>query len=226
MIVTVKRQAYPGAEPYYQSFRYDGPRNVTVAAVLDTINYTDDLFDIDGKPTTRIHWACSCMQNICGACAMVINGVPALACNTFLNELKGDRLLLEPLTKFPTAVDLIVDRSVIEKGLLEAEVYIGKYRKATGESYGQLYDAAKCLKCGLCLEVCPNYHRGERFLGGIFANQVYLARAQTEDRGRQLLAAYKEHFSSGCSKSLACQRVCPAGISTLSSMLSLNRGGK
>ena len=101
MVVRIKRQQRFDSEPYWQSFKYEGPRHVTVSAVLDALNYTDDLFDIDGKPTSRIRWECSCMQALCGGCAMVINGVPALACSTFADEVKGDELVLEPLSKFP-----------------------------------------------------------------------------------------------------------------------------
>ena len=64
MIVKIKRQHDSSSEAYWQSFRYDGQEHVTVSAVLDALNYTDDLFDIDGKPATRIRWECSCMQAV------------------------------------------------------------------------------------------------------------------------------------------------------------------
>ena len=113
MIVKIKRQRNSDSQAYWQSFRYDGPKHVTVSSVLDALNYTDDLFDIDGKPAARIRWECSCMQAVCGGCAMVINGVPALACATFADEVKGKERVLEPLSKFPVVADLIVDRSII-----------------------------------------------------------------------------------------------------------------
>ena len=53
------------------------------------------------------------MQAVCGGCAMVINGVPALDCSTFADEVKGNELILEPLSKFPVVADLIVDHSGI-----------------------------------------------------------------------------------------------------------------
>lgn len=223
MIVTIKRQKYPGAEPYYQTFEYNGTRDNTVAGLLDDLNYTDDLYDIEGNPATRIHWSCGCMQKICGACAMVINGTPALACNTFLKDIKGDKLLLEPMTKFPVVMDLIVDRSVLDEAFLKTKMYMGKFAGPDEKEYKQQYSAAKCLKCGLCLEACPNYDKGEKFLGGMFANKAYLLYTQSEDRRGEILSEYKEHFAKGCSKSLACQKVCPMGISTLSSMLKMNR---
>ena len=113
MLVRIKRQTGPEAAPYWQSFSYDGPKHVTVSAVLDALNYTDDLFDTEGKPAPRIRWECSCMQAVCGGCAMVINGRPALACETFVKDL-GDEISIRPLSKFPVIrysvlIALIVD---------------------------------------------------------------------------------------------------------------------
>jgi hypothetical protein len=34
---------------------------------------------------------------------------------------------------------------------------------------------------------------------------------------------YEEHFASGCSKSLACEKVCPVNIPTLASIAKMNR---
>ena len=53
MIVKIKRQDAPDTLPYWQSFEYKGEAHVTVSAVLDALNYTDDLFDIEGKPARR-----------------------------------------------------------------------------------------------------------------------------------------------------------------------------
>lgn len=226
MLVKIKRQKGMGAEPYWQTFSYDGERNVTVSAVLDYLNGQENLVDIDGMPAPHIRWACSCMQNICGACAMVINGRPSLACNTFLRDLDDKILILEPLSKFPTAIDLTVDRSIIQENLKRAEVFLGEYESASvkdrKKNGKQQYSVAKCMKCGLCLEVCPNYKKGENFFGALFANESYLLHSQSKDRKKTLKDNYKEHFSAGCSKSLSCQDVCPAGISTLTTLLNMN----
>lgn len=224
MLVRIKRQRDRESEPYWQTFRYEGTRSTTVAALLDELNYTDDLFDSDGNPAPRIRWECSCMQKLCGACAMIINGTPALACNTFLSDLNNkEEIVLEPLTKFPVVSDLIVDRSIIEDNLKKAEIYQGEYGKSSSKEYEQQYSAAKCLKCGLCLEVCPNYRKGENFYGALFANNVYLVHSQSKDRKKVLKQKYASNFASGCSKALSCEKICPMGISTLSSMLKMNR---
>ena len=223
MLVKIKRQSSPDSSPYWQSFVYDGPRHVTVSAVLDALNYTDDLFDADGNSATRIRWECSCLQAVCGGCAMIINGVPALACSTFADEVKGEELVLEPLSKFPVVADLIVDRSVIYENLNSVKAYLESSVAENKKQHKQQYSVAKCLKCGLCLEVCPNYHPGGSFFGAVLANESYLLTSQSEDGAPQLVKEYKKHFGAGCSKALSCQTVCPAGIETITSILRMNR---
>ena len=222
MIVKIKRQNTPESESYWQSFNYEGTAHVPVSAVLDTLNYTDDLFDIEGKPALRIRWECSCMQAMCGGCAMVINGVPSLACETFVDEVKGKELVLEPLSKFPVIADLAVDRGIIYENLNSAKAYLESFSGSDERQHKQQYSVAKCLKCGLCLEVCPNYHPGAQFFGAVLANESYLIASQ-EDKNSPIVKEYKNHFSSGCSKALSCQTVCPVGIETLTSILRMNR---
>ena len=223
MLVKIKRQENADSIPYWQTFEYNGDKKATIAAVLDFLNYNDDLNDSAGNPARRIRWECSCLQNICGACAMVINGTPALACNTRLSDFKSEVLILEPLRKFPVCSDLIVDRSIIYENLKKAQMYIGEYAGADENEYDQQYTVSKCLKCGLCLEVCPNYAKGDNFFGALFANDAYLSYTQTKDRKKEIKKQYKKYFAAGCSKSLSCASVCPAQIPTLASIAKMNK---
>ena len=123
------------------------------------------------------------MQKSCGGCAMVINGRPALACGEFIDTDKEKMLVLESLTKFPVVADLAVDRSIIQEYQKTAMMYLGTRAKPDKKEFAQQYSAAKCLKCGLCLEVCPNYTKdSEKFFGAAFANSVYLLHSSSEDR--------------------------------------------
>lgn len=152
---------------------------------------------------------------------MVINGRPSLACNTFPDKMKGKELVLEPLSKFPVVADLITDRSIIDNNLRQVRLYIGERDKNDRGLYELQYTAAKCLKCGLCLEICPNYGKGDNFFGALFANDTFLTHSLSENRKKDLKREYSKHFLAGCSKALSCESVCPTGISTLSSIFSL-----
>lgn len=227
MKIKVFRQYDSKSRSFYQEFLYEGSQDITVAALLDHLNYHDDLFDITGRPANRIRWECSCQQKMCGACAMVIQGVPALACNVFLKhiKLKKNTLTLEPLSKFPVIADLIVDRNSIFEHLIESRLWVEDTQPLHKADYEHQYTAAKCLKCGICLEVCPNYTGGSAFYGPVVINETYLTcsqNSQTKHR-EEMQKQYQEHFMAGCSKSLACERMCPAHMKTLSSMCKLQR---
>ena len=223
MKVKILRQQSPDSAPYWERFDYTGPADTSVAGLLDYLNYHDDIVNDAGERTTRIGWDCACLQGVCGACAMVINGTPALACKTFLRDLHGRELTLRPLRKFPVVRDLRVDRASIHENLKQTNVFIGAYRPGADRDHAHQYAAAKCLKCGLCLEVCPNYVDGKTFFGAAFANDCYLVYSRSRDKGAEIAAAYDAHFGSTCSKSLSCMDVCPAGIPTLASIAKLNR---
>jgi len=224
MIIKVKRQATYGAESYWQSFSYDNNGMQTVAGILDTLNQREDLRDVDGKQAGHINWECSCMQEVCGACAMVVNGKPCLACGEFVDTDAEDELVVEPLSKFPVLADLVVDRSCLQEHQKDALVFLGGKRSSDLSELEQQYSVAKCMKCGLCLEVCPNFVGPEgNFYGAILANEAYLMQSLSAERKRDLKKQYNKHFARGCSKSLACRDICPANIPTLSSIGYMNR---
>ena len=229
MRIKILRQKSKDSESYWETFKADVPGDMTIAGLLDHLNFNDDITTEIGEKTTRIGWECSCMQGMCGACAMVINGVPALACETFIKDLKGD-ITIQPLKKFPVIHDLVVDRSTIQENLKKANVYIGAYHPKDGQKtskkqkeFNHQYAAAKCLKCGLCLEVCPNYTTGANFFGAVFANDCYLVSARNQEKAKEIKRAYSDHFGSGCSKAFSCMDVCPMQIPTIASMAKMNR---
>lgn len=223
MKIKILRKSSPVSLNYWESFDYGGTGDVSVAGLLDFLNYSDDIVNDAGERTTRIAWDCSCLQGICGACAMVINGVPALACETFLRDLKGDTVELRPLSKFPVICDLLTDRSSIHENLKRNNIFIEQYHPNKGENHDLQYDVAKCLKCGLCLEVCPNYTSGNTFYGALFANDCYLTASRNSAKSKEIRRVYDEHFGSVCSKSLSCMTVCPMNIPTIASMAKMNK---
>jgi len=202
-----------GGEAYWQSFDY-GQREdgETVATALTKLNGQAPLVDITGKEAPPIEWQRSCLQKKCGACAMVICGRPMLACDAKLSEL-GEVIRLEPLRKFPVVADLMVDRSAMFENLEAIRLWLTDAAKHMQRSQEIAYEASRCLQCGCCLEVCPNFYAGGKFFGT--ASAVPMARLLAElpdSQKKELSALYREHVYSGCGKSLACRNICPAGI--------------
>ena len=122
-----------------------------------------------------------------------------------------------------TIADLVIDRGVIQENLKKANAYIGEYEGADPKEYDHMYAAGKCLKCGLCLEVCPNYLDGSTFYGAAFANDCYLIASRSGSRKKAITKSYQKNFEQGCSKALSCVDVCPMQIPTLASIAKMNR---
>lgn len=196
-LLHIKRQESPDSESYYEDFIYEySDITATVATALGTL---------------PVEWEHSCLQKKCGACAMVINGRPCLACDTKLEDLKGENITIEPLNKFPVIRDLYVDRQSMMDKLKELSVWLDG--KAQKKEEDRVYNASKCIMCGLCLEVCPNFYVGGDFGGmSAMAPMSRVIATADEKQKMKLYADYQKGIYEGCGKSLACRNICPAGV--------------
>lgn len=220
----IKRQRNSAAKPYIQSFDYEyTDPETTVAAALRDINSRELLLDSDGQPADVIRWECSCMQKKCGACAMLINGRPCLACDEKLSDAKDNIIRLEPLKKFPVAVDLIVDRQIIFDNLKVMNVWFEENAEPSEKRAETVHEASRCLQCGCCLEVCPNFYPGSGFMSMSACVPMSRIIAEvSESEKKRVFKKYGKHFYNGCGKSLACRDICPAGIEAESLMVNSN----
>ena len=214
-LIDVERHDAPDAPAYHQQFRYQtDDEGATVATALRELNERAPLLDAQGREVRPIRWECNCLQRKCGACAMVVNGVPRAACDVRLSSLRGERVTLAPLRKFPLVADLVVDRHETYAQLARAEAYLEReVELPVGRKGALAYEASRCLQCGCCLEVCPNFCAEGPF-GGM-ATMVPLARLLAETTGEErtrLARTHRQMVFAGCGKSLACRDVCPAGI--------------
>lgn len=203
--------------PYHQIIPFETEdERETVATALTAINADPDVSENTGKPVEPIVWECSCLQKKCGACAMRINGRPALACDAKLRDLtdgKNAVITLEPLRKFPVVADLMVDRSIMYENLKQIGVWLRDEANLTQEKYDLAYEGSRCLQCGCCLEICPNFYAGGTFAGTAgFVPTVRLISELTGKERREVKRAYRRYIYNGCGKSLACRDICPAGI--------------
>jgi succinate dehydrogenase / fumarate reductase iron-sulfur subunit len=213
----IKRQKEKDSISYWQTINYtcEEDEQETVATVLTSLANGSD----------PIAWECSCLQKKCGSCAMVIDGRPQLACNFFLKNHRGKRpIVIEPLRKFPVVRDLIVDRSIMRENLKKIQAWMASEAIVPSEKQRErMYDASRCLQCGCCLEVCPNFCAGDDFLGTAGAVPVSrILQAGENESIKDQKKSYKEHFYKGCGKSLACRDICPAKIDIDQTLSSTN----
>lgn len=204
--IIVKRQASVVDSPYIQEYIYSGDGKLTIADWLTGINQTE-------AKTNRIAWECGCLEEKCGACAMLINGTPALACSQFLKDVgKKGKIVIEPFRKFPLVKDLIVDRSTMFEMMKDMKLWVQeKNNHDINWNREVQYQAGQCLQCGCCLEVCPNFMSGNQFAGAAAMVNAYKDIEQNiNDTHRQeMIQEYHKKFYEYCGQSLSCKSVCP-----------------
>lgn len=219
MNVKIVRKENTDSESYEQNFVYEGDVHITVEQLLIQLN--DRI--LTGSEDRPITWECSCEQGICGACAMVINGLPRLACQTFCDEVMGkdDTVTISPLSKFKVICDLKVDRSELSELMKRMKLWLEDQADSDNKTYDMRYEASNCLMCGCCLEVCPNYSLGQGFSG--MMGTAAIANLTLHSDKDAYKKQYNDSVFEGCSKSLACQTICPMDIPMLSMMSKMNR---
>ena len=212
--IHIKRQPNKTGEPFWQDFNIAADGELSIAAVLTTLNARAELTDTLGNKAEPIAWERSCQVKKCGACAMRVNGLPRLACSTFLNDLDGQTITLEPLRKFPVVRDLIVDRSVVFEKIKQIQLWLESDACMSDKTHEIRYQSARCLMCGCCLEVCPNFDAGKDFTGAISPVNAFRIFNEEQDvsHRRHMAKAYRKRYFEGCGKSLSCHNICPAEI--------------
>ncbi len=211
-ILHIKRQESKESGPYWEDYLYEsGNESATVASALKELDESCRIRTEGDRPYRPVVWETSCLQKKCGACAMVIDNRPCLACDTRLSDCGGETVTIEPLRKFPVVEDLRVDRSAMMERLKTLSVWFEEEAEHTGEKMA--FEASKCLQCGLCLEVCPNFHTGGKFGGmAAMAPLSRLIAKLSESQRKSVAKTYGRAVYNGCGKSLACRDICPAGV--------------
>src|SRR6202040_3807263 len=121
VIIKIKRQDSPNSKPYWDEFElpYKPGRNVISALMEIAANPVTR----DGKKSTPITYDSNCLEEVCGSCAMLINGKARMACSALLDKLEQP-IRLEPFSKFPVVRDLAVDRQFMFESLKRVKGWI------------------------------------------------------------------------------------------------------
>jgi succinate dehydrogenase / fumarate reductase iron-sulfur subunit len=164
--VRVLRQDGPGRSSYWERHRIDWEPEMNVISVLQRI--AAKATTVDGKRVAPVAWDSNCLEEVCGACTMLINGRVRQACSALVDRLLAEQpgeIELAPMTKFPVLRDLVVDRSRLFRALQKVRAWIpadGYYDQGRGplmsqEDQESMYPLSECMSCGCCLEACPQY---------------------------------------------------------------------
>src|SRR3712207_420084 len=135
----------------------------------------------DGKQTDAVVWENSCLEEVCGACTMLINGKVRQSCSALVDKL-AQPITLEPLTSFPVVRDLIVDRTRLFEAFKRVHAWVpidGTYDLGPGPKMNEevrqkSYVLSTCIACASCMEACPNFNEESPFIGPAAINQARL----------------------------------------------------
>jgi succinate dehydrogenase / fumarate reductase iron-sulfur subunit len=191
--VRVLRQDAPEQTSYWERHRIAYERDMNVISVLQRIAAQAET--VEGRRVAPVAWDCNCLEEVCGACTMVINGHVRQACSALVDRLLEDNSVeieLRPMSKFPVLRDLVVDRGRLFQALKKLDCWIpvdGYYDLGPGPQVSQAvqqerYPLSECMSCGCCLEACPQYTKIELERREGETDEQFAARKQAEyDRG-------------------------------------------
>lgn len=168
--IKVLRQLAPGENPYWEFHRVDYEPSMNVISVLQKIARQGQ--SMSGEGVTPVAWDCNCLEEVCGACTMVINGRVRQACSALVDRLLDEHpneIELRPMTKFPVVRDLVVTRKRMFQALEKVKAWVpvdnyydmGPGPRISRAEQEQSYPLSQCMSCGCCVEACPQYQKVE-----------------------------------------------------------------
>ncbi|OJF17031.1 MAG: succinate dehydrogenase iron-sulfur subunit, partial [Bacillaceae bacterium G1] len=165
----IKRQDGPNQPSYWEEFRIPYRPNMNVISALMEIQKNP--VNAAGKRVRAVAWESNCLEEVCGACSMVINGQVRQACSALIDRL-DQPIRLEPMATFPVEKDLIVERRRMFEALKTVKAWVpsdGTHVKGPGprispDDQQEAYTFSTCMTCGCCLEACPNVHDRSPYL--------------------------------------------------------------
>ena len=186
---------------------------------------------IEGKKVAPVVWESVCLEEVCGACTMLVNGKVRQSCTALVDQISpnGEPITLEPMTKFPLVRDLIVDRSRMFESLKKVKAWIqldGTYElgaapRQSQEEQEEAYPLSRCMTCGCCLEACPQYNDSSPFIGAFALNAVRLFNMHPSGamhKNERLESVMGEGGVADCGKAQNCVEVCPKEIPLVDSI--------
>lgn len=226
ILFKIKGQENPKASSRWEEFELNWHSGMNVISSLMEI--AANPVTRDGKQTTPITYDSNCLEEICGSCAMRINGKARMACSALVDKLEQP-ITLEPFSKFPVVRDLAVDRSVLFENLKAVKAWVpvdGSYDLGSGprmtmEEQEEAYPLSRCISCCCCMEVCPQFNDDTGFVGAATIAQVRLFNTHPTGaslKRERLTALMGDGGIQECGYAQNCVEICPKDIPLTSSI--------
>jgi succinate dehydrogenase / fumarate reductase, iron-sulfur subunit len=231
-----------GAAPYWEDFEVEleGHRSVL-----------DGILQVKDRTDASIGIRCSCRAAICGSCGVRINGKPALACHTHLDEAERTAhgmgwnppdegqespavITVEPMGNMPVIKDLIVDMDAVHwkkiqrvtPWLLPAGQEPEREYVVPPESMIDVTQSMACIQCAACVSDCLSMEVDPLFIGPAALAKAYRFVGDPRDGEQyQRLKDLSEdpHGIYDCTHCFNCIEACPKGVAPMSQIMRLRR---
>ena len=220
VLFKIKRQASPNDKPRWEEFEL--PWHAGMNVISSMMEIARNPVTRDGKPTTPITYDSNCLEEVCGSCAILINGKARMACSALVDNLEQP-IRLQPLSKFPIIRDLAVDRAVLFENLKRVKAWVpvdGTYDLGSGPRVSmheqeEAYPLSRCISCCCCMEVCPQFNEHTGFVGAATISQVRLFNTHPTGAALQrerLAALMGDGGIQECGYAQNCVETCPKDI--------------
>ncbi len=227
LTLKVWRQAGPNAKGNLET--YDAPEIPETASFLEMLDIVNERLIVKGaEPIAFDH---DCREGICGACSLVINGIPhgpekaTTTCQLHMRSFRdGDTIYIEPFRAraFPVVKDLVVDRASFDR-IQQTGGFISVRTGAAVDANAvpvpkadadAAFAAASCIGCGACVAACKNAS-AMLFVGAKAAHLNTLPQGKPEKTKRTLAMVRQmdEEGFGNCTNQYECEAVCPKEIS-------------
>lgn len=220
VVFKIKRQENPRTESRWEEFELNWHPGMNVISSLMEI--ATNPVTREGKATTPITYDSNCLEEVCGSCAMLINGRARMACSALVDKLEKP-IRLEPFSKFPIVRDLAVDRAVLFENLKTVKAWVpvdGSYDLGPGprismQQQETAYPLSRCISCCCCMEVCPQFNEDTGFVGAATIAQVRLFNTHPTGaalKRERLTALMGDGGIQECGYAQNCLEICPKDI--------------
>ena len=202
----IRRQASPSASSYWEEFSLPWKKQMNVISSLMEI--AANPVTRQGKPTTPIAYDSNCLEEVCGSCAMLINGQACMACSALVDKLEQP-IRLEPLSKFPIIRDLKAWIPV------DGTYDLGSGPRQSQRQQEEAYPISRCISCCCCMEVCPQFNEHTGFVGAAAIAQVQLFNTHPTghmQKHERLQALMGDGGIHECGYAQNCVEACPKDI--------------
>lgn len=218
----------PGDAPKMVDYQLDETPGMTVFIALNRLRAEQD-------PSLQFDFVCR--AGICGSCAMVINGLPTLACRTLTAKYPEAVITLMPLPGFELIGDLSVNTGKFMRELAErlklwlhpkaqqADIHHLEQPMEPDEA-AKLYELERCVECGVCVSACATAQMRDTFVGAV--GMMKIARFELDSRDARTADDFYHVIGTqdgvfGCMTLLGCQDNCPKDLPHMQQIAYLRR---